>query len=129
MSLRLRLTLLYSTLVGGILLVFGAAVYILISIILLDQVDNSLATTARDIMSVTAVNSAGEVSAISLPSLELTANTYVQGVSAATNEMCILHGMYWPRADPLTEMCLAGVDPTLAVDAGKPATDAGADAR
>ena len=78
MSLRLRLTLLYSTLVGGILLVFGAAVYILISIILLDQVDNSLATTARDIIGVTAVNSAGEVSAISLPSLELTANTYVQ---------------------------------------------------
>jgi hypothetical protein len=77
-SLRLRLTLLYSTLVGGILLVFGAAVYILISIILLDQVDNSLATTARDIIGVTAVNSAGEVSAISLPSLELTANTYVQ---------------------------------------------------
>jgi two-component system OmpR family sensor kinase len=77
-SLRLRLTLLYSTLVGGILLVFGAAVYILISIILLDQVDNTLAKTARDIISVTAVNSAGEVSAISLPSLELTANTYVQ---------------------------------------------------
>jgi hypothetical protein len=44
--------------------------------------------------------------------------------------MCILHGMYWPRADPLTEMCLAGVDPTLAAaDAGKPTTDAGADAR
>ena len=78
MSLRLRLTLLYSTLVGGILLVFGAAVYILISIIMLDQVDNTLAQTARDIISVTAVNSAGEVSAISLPSLELTANTYVQ---------------------------------------------------
>lgn len=78
MSLRLRLTLLYSTLVGGILLLFGAAVYILTSIILLDQVDNSLATTARDIIDVTAVDSAGQVSAISLPSLELTANTYVQ---------------------------------------------------
>ncbi len=78
MSLRLRLTLLYSTLVGGILLVFGAAVYILISIVLLNQVDNSLASTAHDIISVTAVSPAGEVSAISLPSLELTANTYVQ---------------------------------------------------
>lgn len=78
MSLRLRLTLLYSTLAGGILLLFGTAVYILISVILLDQVDNTLAATARDIVQVTSVDRAGEVSAISLPSLEMTANTYVQ---------------------------------------------------
>jgi two-component system OmpR family sensor kinase len=77
-SLRLRLTLLYSTLVAGILLLFGTAVYILISVILLDQVDNSLAATAREIVDVTAVDASGEVSAMSLPSLELTANTYVQ---------------------------------------------------
>jgi hypothetical protein len=37
-----------------------------------------------------------------------TATTIVQGPSAATNEMCILHGMYWPRQDPLTELCLTG---------------------
>jgi hypothetical protein len=51
-----------------------------------------------------------------------TSNTYVAGVSAATNEMCILHGMYWPRADEATELCLLGLDPTappLAADAGK----------
>ncbi len=78
MSLRLRLTLLYSTLVGGILLIFGSAVYILISIILLNQVDNTLAATAEEIINVTAVDSSGAVSSISLPSLDLTANTYVQ---------------------------------------------------
>lgn len=78
MSLRLRLTLLYSTLVGGILLIFGSAVYILISIILLNQVDNTLAATAQQIIDVTAVDSAGEISAISLPSLDMTASTYVQ---------------------------------------------------
>ncbi len=78
MSLRLRLTLLYSILIGGILLVFGSAVYILISITLLDEVDNSLATTVQDIIKVTQVDSSGAVSAINLPSLELTANTYVQ---------------------------------------------------
>lgn len=78
MSLRVRLTLLYSTLVAGILLIFGTAVYILISVILLDQVDNMLAATAHDIIGVTAVDRAGEVSAISLPSLDVTANTYVQ---------------------------------------------------
>ncbi len=78
MSLRLRLTLLYSTLVGGILLIFGAAVYILISVILLNQVDNTLAATVQDIINVTRVNSQGEVSAVNLPSLDMTANNYVQ---------------------------------------------------
>ncbi len=78
MSLRLRLTLLYSTLVGGILLIFGTAVYILISVILLNQVDNVLAATARDIIDVTTVDRAGQISAISLPLLDMTANTYVQ---------------------------------------------------
>jgi hypothetical protein len=34
--------------------------------------------------------------------------TFVQGQSAATNEMCILHGMYWPRQDAATELCLSG---------------------
>jgi two-component system OmpR family sensor kinase len=77
-SLRLRLTLLYSTLVGGILLVFGTAVYILISVILLNQVDNVLAATAHDIIEVTTVDREGQVSAISLPSLDMTANTHVQ---------------------------------------------------
>jgi two-component system, OmpR family, sensor kinase len=77
-SLRLRLTLLYSTLVGGILLVFGAAVYILISVILLNQVDNTLAATVQDIINVTRVNSQGQVSAVNLPALDMTANTYVQ---------------------------------------------------
>ena len=78
MSLRLRLTLLYSTLVGGILLIFGTAIYILISIILLNQVDNILAATAQDIIRVTRVNPEGQISALNLPSLDMTANTYVQ---------------------------------------------------
>jgi len=43
MSLRLRLTLLYSTFMAGILLVFGAAVFILVNVTLLNQVDSMLA--------------------------------------------------------------------------------------
>jgi hypothetical protein len=35
-------------------------------------------------------------------------NTIVQGQSADTNEMCILHGMYWPRV-PSFELCRGGV--------------------
>ncbi len=78
MSLRLRLTLLYSTLVGGILLIFGTAVYILISIILLNQVDDRLAASVQDIIKVTRVDPEGEVSVINLPSRDLSANTFVQ---------------------------------------------------
>lgn len=78
MSLRLRLTLLYSTLVGGILLVFGAAVYSFISIILLNQIDDMLANTAQDIVNAAQVNSAGQVNPLSLPALDLASNTYVQ---------------------------------------------------
>ena len=78
MSLRLRLTLLYSTFMGGILLVFGAAVYILVNVILLNQVDTMLAGVAREIVRATEVDSTGELSVISLPQLDMTANAYVQ---------------------------------------------------
>lgn len=78
MSLRLRLTLLYSTFMGGILLIFGAAVYILVNVILLNQVDTMLANVVRDITQVTKVNSVGELSLISLPPLDMTSNAYVQ---------------------------------------------------
>lgn len=78
MSLRLRLTLLYSTFMGGILLIFGAAVYILVNVILLNQVDTMLEGVARDITQVTKVNSVGELSLISLPPLDMTSNAYIQ---------------------------------------------------
>ncbi len=78
MSLRLRLTLLYSIFMGGILFIFGVAVYILVSVTLLNQVDSMLAGVARDITQVTKVNSVGELNVISLPPLDMTANAFVQ---------------------------------------------------
>lgn len=78
MSLRLRLTLLYSTFMGGILLIFGAAVFILVNVILLNQVDTMLAGVVRDITQVTRVNSVGELDVINFPPLDMTSNAYVQ---------------------------------------------------
>ena len=78
MSLRLRLTLLYSTFIGFILVVFGAAIYLLINVILLNQVDTMLENVARDITEVTRVNSVGEINIINLPPLDMTSNAYVQ---------------------------------------------------
>jgi signal transduction histidine kinase len=63
---------------GGILLIFGAAVYILVNVILINQVDTMLAGVARDIIQVTKVNSAGELNLVSLPPLDMTSNAYVQ---------------------------------------------------
>ncbi len=78
MSLRLRFTLLYSTFMGGILLIFGAAVYILVNVILLKQVDAMLNAVVRDITQVTQINSIGQLNLISLPQLDMTSNAFVQ---------------------------------------------------
>lgn len=78
MSLRLRLTLLYSTFMGSILLIFGATVFILVNVILLNQVDTILENVMQDITKVTKINSVGEVDVINLPPLDMTSNAYVQ---------------------------------------------------
>lgn len=79
MSLRLRLTLLYSSLVTGILLIFGAAVYFLVSVVLINNIDDQLEATVYDIVSVTKVNPiGGSLGEIQFPSLEMTSNVYVQ---------------------------------------------------
>jgi heavy metal sensor kinase len=78
MSLRARLTLLNSTLLGGVLLLFGVLVYVLVSALLLDQVDRTLNQTVKDILSNSRVGSVGELNVVTLPSLELTASVYVQ---------------------------------------------------
>jgi two-component system, OmpR family, sensor kinase len=78
MSLRQRLSLLYTTFIAGILLIFGAAVYLLVNVILLNQVDNMLAGVAREIIRATTISSTAELNVISLPQLDMTANAYVQ---------------------------------------------------
>ena len=78
MTLRARLTLLNSTLLGGVLLLFGLLVYVLVSALLLDQVDRTLNQTVQDILANSRVDAVGELNLVTLPSLELTASVYVQ---------------------------------------------------
>ncbi|GAB4400324.1 MAG: HAMP domain-containing sensor histidine kinase [Anaerolineales bacterium] len=78
MPLRARLTLLYTSLLGGILLIFGMLVYVLVSALLLDQVDRTLRATAQNIIKNSRVSAVGELDIIRLPSLELTSNVSVQ---------------------------------------------------
>ena len=63
----------------GILLVFGAAVYLLVSIVLINYIDDQLEATVQDIVSVTKVDPIeGDLGVIRFPSLEMTSNVYVQ---------------------------------------------------
>lgn len=85
MSLRARLTLLYTTLLGGILLAFGLAIYGLVSVILIDQIDANLIQTfntiLRDINQQPQVETMGNLNGISLPSLDITGNVAAQAWS------------------------------------------------
>jgi heavy metal sensor kinase len=78
MSLRARLTLLYTTLLGGILLLFGVAIYLIISFLLIAQVEQTLYQTFEEIQKNTSVESVGNMEVVRLPSLDLTENVYAQ---------------------------------------------------
>ncbi len=61
MSLRLRLTLLYSTLMGAILLVTSAAVTYVITSLLLNQIDNSLEAAQQVIINKIVITDLGKI--------------------------------------------------------------------
>lgn len=77
MSLRLRLTLLYATLTGGILLVFAAAVIYVFNAVLVNQIDNTLASTVKVIVGGVTVNWIDEVK-VDPAAIELSSDVYVQ---------------------------------------------------
>ena len=60
MSLRARLTLFYTVVLGVVLVLFGLAVYGLVSVVQLRQVDATLERTARDLILVTRINDEGD---------------------------------------------------------------------
>lgn len=78
MSLRARLALLYTTLLGVILLTFGATVYGLVSYILVTQIDETLFRTFEEIRVNTRVVVVGDSLTLELPSLDLSDDVYAQ---------------------------------------------------
>jgi two-component system OmpR family sensor kinase len=76
-SLRLRLTLLYSTLMGGILLVISAAVIIVVTALLFNTIDDTLETAQEIILNKIKINQLGKVE-ISLKSTDISSDVYVQ---------------------------------------------------
>jgi len=77
MSLRVRLALLYTVLMGGILLIFGTAVYIAVSITLTNQLDKILELVARDIVRNTKASTPGPIQ-IDFSSINISPDVLVQ---------------------------------------------------
>jgi two-component system, OmpR family, sensor kinase len=78
MSLRLRLTSLYTALTGGILLIFGVLVYFLVNILLVTQIDNTLLQTYSDLLKDWRVGASGSITPGIMTELSLTANMSYQ---------------------------------------------------
>lgn len=75
MSLRARLALLYTSIVGGILFLFGMAVYVSVSTSLTNQIDAKLIYSANSILDTMQAGALGE---IKMPELDLFADVYIQ---------------------------------------------------
>lgn len=80
MSLRGRLTLLYTTLLGGILLLLGVGVYALVNYSLIKQVDKILSETAVRIIKDTYLDVDGKIDIPFASTFNLTPGIYVQSL-------------------------------------------------
>ncbi len=60
MSLRSRLTLFYTVVLGAVLILFGLGVYGLVSVVQFRQIDTTLDRTARDLINVTRLDDRGQ---------------------------------------------------------------------
>ena len=77
MSLRLRLTMLYATLMGAILFVMGMALLRVVSILLLNQIDDHLETVHGSIVENITASSLGKME-VNFEDIELGSDVYVQ---------------------------------------------------
>ena len=77
MSLRLRLTLLYSTLMGAILLVISAAVTLVVTALLLNQIDETLDAAQQVVIKKIKVEQLGRIES-NLEPTDVGSNVYMQ---------------------------------------------------
>ncbi len=118
MSLRARLTLLYTILVGGTLMIFGLAIYQWVSLTVTEQIDQILERTASNIISAIRVNAVGDLDVASdVANLDLATNVYVQlwsreqGLSSSPN-------ISWMKEplDPLARYTSQPVNRDVSID-------------
>lgn len=78
MSLRLRLTLLFTTLLGGMLLIFGSLVYGVVSLVLYYQLDNHLSASATQLIDLLRLNTSNEYDVRLLANFQSSENLFYQ---------------------------------------------------
>jgi two-component system OmpR family sensor kinase len=78
LSLRDRLTLLNLVLLGGLFIFFGVVVYVVVTVQLYNQIDNSLQKSAEQLIRQARVDTSGNMGGIVLPNLRLTSNILIQ---------------------------------------------------
>jgi heavy metal sensor kinase len=78
MSLRARLAILYTSIVGGILLLFGVAVYAAVSVSLTDLIESRLKDTARRVSPNVFLDENGEIGIVPFFTQGLSTDVYVQ---------------------------------------------------
>jgi two-component system OmpR family sensor kinase len=78
MSLRSRLTWLYTSLMGGLVLILGVVVYSMVSADLMYNIDSLLEQTANEVIKNARVDARGNLDLINLRTLNLTENLLIQ---------------------------------------------------
>jgi two-component system OmpR family sensor kinase len=78
MTLRGRLTFLYTSLLGGILLLFGVAVYVAVSFTITAQVEETLRKTVNNILTNSRVEPSGKLVSVTQAPLSLPTDVYYQ---------------------------------------------------
>ncbi len=78
MSLRKRLTLLYTFILVGVLLVFGTLIYALLTVSLLDQIDGRLETASLQIIDRLRITSSGQFDPRSISGYQPSENLLIQ---------------------------------------------------
>ncbi|MEP6894209.1 MAG: HAMP domain-containing sensor histidine kinase [Chloroflexota bacterium] len=104
MSLRLRLTLLYSLLMGGVLLVFGSGAYLLVNNVLVSQVDDTLTEVAHEFVGLISVKQLEQVEFLSTPdNLDVDISAQVWGLDGKLQDSLGILGKYKYAFDPLSK--------------------------
>jgi two-component system OmpR family sensor kinase len=78
LSLRDRLTLLNIILLGGLFIFFGVVVYVVFTVQLYNQIDNSLQKSSEQLIRQARIDTSGNMGEIVLPNLKLTSNILIQ---------------------------------------------------
>ncbi|MGD0708449.1 MAG: ATP-binding protein [Anaerolineaceae bacterium] len=93
MSLRQRLTFLYTSLLGGVLILFAVLVYGLVSIFLIDQIDHNLVETSNELVSSLHLNTSDQYVLDSLQ--QFSAENFLFQVWGADQTLQVARPLTW----------------------------------